>query len=84
MLRGGLELLATYVDHDVEENFELGIIPDDDDIKEKIMTFYVIEMVEPHDGCTCTISSGGNFYFILESADSVNKKIKERQNFLYN
>jgi uncharacterized protein YlzI (FlbEa/FlbD family) len=84
MLRGGLDLLATYVERDVEENIELGIIPEDEDIKEKIITFYVIEMVEPEDEYTCTITSGGNFYFILESADSVNKKIKERQNFLYN
>lgn len=84
MLKGGIELLATYVDQDIEGNIDLGIIPKNEDIKEKIMTFYFIEMVEPHDENTCTITSGGNFYFILESAESVNKKIKERQNFLYN
>ena len=84
MLKGGIELLATYVEDDIEGNIDLGIIPKDEDIKEKLMTFYVIEMVEPHDDHTCTITSSGNFYFILESADSVNRKIKERQNFLYN
>ena len=87
MIKGGLELQSFWVkDTEALDNAEkFNIEIPDESITTKPITFYVIDNVqESGDEDTCVVQSGGEDFFIAESAKSVNQKIKERQKFLYN
>jgi len=86
MLHGGIELHSFWTnDTEAIENNEKFEIPiPEESVTTKPITFYIIDNVQIADEKSCVVQSGGQDFMIAESAESVNRKIKERQNFLYN
>jgi len=68
---------------DKAEEMEISIQTNLEDCDKVEMTFRVIDYVKPA-GQFCIISSGGDLFTISENAESVNQKINERKQFLFN
>jgi len=85
---GGIELLSYCIYEETMKNQEMNIPIKNEDVFCKPIMFYAIDAVFP---CTleeedknCYVTSGGIEYYIAESYQSVNSKIRERQTFLIN
>lgn len=85
-INGGIELTTFYIKEETLENMELlnKKTANDNDVFERKITFYSIDYIFPYGEKECMISSGCEEFFIKESYEFVNSKIKERMVFKFN
>ena len=81
----GIKVKVFYLEgEDALQLEDLGVEIKLEDCVLKTYTLYNIDFVTEYDKKYCSVSCGGEDFLVNETMDSVNKRISESRNFLYN